>query len=294
MGLAGKLRNYFDIFHYHRERSQAFAQHDFTNVYLATRKRIEAVRGRPTQGVRILDVGCGQRVPATLLFARAGNMVTGIDTELLIDGLGLGSFLRVWRSDGFERAAKTTFRQLVFDPAYYKQLAKLFGRPLSTRGLDIRQLSITKALPFADGTFEVVISNAVFEHVAEVPAAVQEVTRLLKPGGVCHIAIHLFPSLSGGHHMRWAFPDTNPPDDVPPWDHLRTNSSPAHVYLNRLTEKEYRRAFEAEPGLEIVDWVLTCTEGEQLLTPEIETELADRYTRDDLLTREVIAICRRR
>jgi SAM-dependent methyltransferase len=293
MGLTTRIRNYVDIYHYHRERSTTFAEHDFGDVYQTTRSRVETALGRPAQGLRMLDVGCGQRIPATLLFARAGNAVTGIDTELVVTGPGPGSFFRVWRSDGLERAAKTLFRQLVFDPAYYRRLGELFGSPLSRRGIDVRQLSVTEPLPFPAASFDVVISNAVFEHVADVPAAIEEVVRLLRPGGVCHIAIHLFPSLSGGHHMRWAFPDTEPPDDIPPWDHLRDNRFPAHVYLNRLVEREYREAFESTPGIEIVDWVVTRTEGEQLLTAEIEAELTPRYSRDDLLRREVVVIGRR-
>ena len=116
-----------------------------------------------------------------------------------------------------------------------------------------------------------------------------------KRGGVCHIAIHLFPSLSGGHHMGWAFPDQSVPDDVPPWDHLRENRHPAHVYLNQLKESDYRREFEAEfRRLELLDWITTWTEGETLLTPTIMAELAGRYTKEDLLKREILVIGRRR
>jgi hypothetical protein len=94
--------------------------------------------------------------------------------------------------------------------------------------------------------------------------------------------------------MRWAFPDTEPPDDIPPWDHLRENRFPTHVYLNQLTDRDYREIFAAEPELEMVDWVVTRTEGERFLTAELTAELAPRYSRDDLLTREVIALARRR
>jgi SAM-dependent methyltransferase len=293
MGIARSIRTARELFAYHRSRSAAFAEHDYRDVFGATRDRLVPALGRPIERLRMLDVGCGQRTPATLLFQASGNQVTGIDTELITTSPGLGSFVRVWRANGLERAAKTLVRQLLFDPAYDRRLAELAGKPLSRRRLDIRCLSVTE-LPFADETFDVVISNAVFEHVPDVALALGEVTRLLRPGGVCHIAIHLFPSLSGGHHMAWAFPDQSIPDAVPPWDHLRENRFPAHVYLNRLKESDYRTVFEAEGRLELVDWVTTRTEGESLLTPEIQTELADRYTRDDLLKREVIAIARRR
>lgn len=293
MDLTRKIRTARELFAYHRARSAAFAEHDYRDVYGSTRERLKRALGRPVAGMRMLDVGCGQRTPATLLFTAAGNEVVGIDMELITSGPGPGSFVRAWRADGLERAAKTLVRQLLFDPAYDRRLAELAGKPLSRRALDLRRLSVTE-VPFSDASFDAVISNAVFEHLPDVPAAIAQVARILKPGGVCHIAIHLFPSLSGGHHMAWAFPQESVPADVPPWDHLRANRFPAHVYLNKLKDGDYRAAFAAEPRLELLDWVTTRTEGESLLTPEIEREIGGGYTRADLLTREVIAIARRR
>jgi SAM-dependent methyltransferase len=205
----------------------------------------------------------------------------------------VGSFVRAWRADGLERAAKTLVRQLLFDPAYDRRLSELAGKPLSRRALDLRRLSVTE-LPFADATFDAVISNAVFEHLPDVPAAIAQVARILRPGGIAHIAIHLFPSLSGGHHMAWAFPGESVPAAVPPWDHLRGNRFPAHVFLNKLKDSDYRAGFAREKRLELLDWVTTRTEGESLLTPEIEREVGGGYSRADLLTREVIAVARRR
>jgi SAM-dependent methyltransferase len=45
-------------------------------------------------------------------------------------------------------------------------------------------------IPFDDDTFDVVVSNQVFEHVKDYPAAIRETKRVLRPGGV---ALHLFP-----------------------------------------------------------------------------------------------------
>lgn len=292
MSVAQKIRVARSLFAYHRSRSAAFAEHDYRDVYGTTRERLERALGRSLTAMRILDVGCGQRAPATLLFAAAGNTVTGIDTELVTPGPGPGSFLRVWRANGLERASKTLIRQLCFDPVYDRRLSELVGRPVSRGELDLRRVSVVE-LPFDDASFDVVISNAVFEHVPDVPAALAQVVRVLRPGGVCHIRIHLFPSLSGGHHVAWAYPDESIPDDVPPWDHLRESRSPAHVYLNGLKDSDYRAAFGAVPELAVLDWSAVRTEGETLLTPEIERELADRYTREDLLTRSVVVIARR-
>ena len=46
-------------------------------------------------------------------------------------------------------------------------------------------------IPFADNSFDVVISDQVFEHVQNVSAAIAEIKRVLKSGGV---SLHFFPS----------------------------------------------------------------------------------------------------
>ena len=46
-------------------------------------------------------------------------------------------------------------------------------------------------LPFDDNTFDFVVSDQVFEHVQNWPQALEEIKRVLKPGGS---ALHVFPS----------------------------------------------------------------------------------------------------
>jgi SAM-dependent methyltransferase len=46
-------------------------------------------------------------------------------------------------------------------------------------------------LPFEDCTFDVVVSDQVFEHVMDYPATLAELARVMKPGACC---LHLFPS----------------------------------------------------------------------------------------------------
>lgn len=48
----------------------------------------------------------------------------------------------------------------------------------------------SRRIPFDDHTFDALVSNQVFEHVQNYPAAIKETRRVLKPGG---IALHLFP-----------------------------------------------------------------------------------------------------
>lgn len=47
---------------------------------------------------------------------------------------------------------------------------------------DIQRMAM-ESIPFADGAFDIVIANHVFEHVGDVDAASREVARVLAPGG---------------------------------------------------------------------------------------------------------------
>jgi ubiquinone/menaquinone biosynthesis C-methylase UbiE len=50
--------------------------------------------------------------------------------------------------------------------------------------LDTVVCASIEAIPFPDNTFDVVIAQWVFEHVADAHKTVQEINRVLKPGGV--------------------------------------------------------------------------------------------------------------
>lgn len=58
-------------------------------------------------------------------------------------------------------------------------------------------------LPFADGTFEAVISNETFEHIQRPLPALQEVARVTRPGGWVFISFPPYYAPWGAHLNNW-------------------------------------------------------------------------------------------
>lgn len=55
--------------------------------------------------------------------------------------------------------------------------------PLRWRNIQTLQLKLTDVLPFAEASFDVVTMLAVLEHIEQEKAILQEIHRVLKPGG---------------------------------------------------------------------------------------------------------------
>jgi ubiquinone/menaquinone biosynthesis C-methylase UbiE len=239
---------------------------------------------------KILEIGCGQRASQTILLQAAGVHAIGIDREVPTYQMGVKRFCHIIKISGWERALKSLFRHFFFDHQFFKQLSRQFGENLPPDQVNVCLMNAAQ-LSFPDDSFDFIFSSLVFEHIDDVPAAVAEVNRVLRPEGTAWINIHLFPSLSGGHHKDWTNPRKWPSPKVPPWDHLRENRYPADNSLNKLRLGDYRRIF-AE-SLEVMEESLVV-EGEEILTRELETELAQRgYPKEDLLVREAAFRCRK-
>ena len=62
------------------------------------------------------------------------------------------------------------------------------------------------ALPFADGTFDLVLSHAVIEHVADAPLYLRECARVLARGGHLYLSTAPYLSFAGAHLPRLKVP----------------------------------------------------------------------------------------
>ncbi|MBT3604120.1 MAG: class I SAM-dependent methyltransferase [Candidatus Latescibacteria bacterium] len=90
---------------------------------------------------------------------------------------------------------------------------------------------ITQTTHFDDETFDVIYSASVLEHITDIPNALTEMFRLLKPNGVLIHKYHPFYCPSGGHTL--GIPDT-------PWGHCQLTHTD---YVNYI---EDQRPFEAD------------------------------------------------
>jgi SAM-dependent methyltransferase len=290
MSLLQRLRTALTIWREYRRDNRENA--DSTLIF--HQKLTELIRTQVNQDpakIKILEIGCGQRASQTILLAAAGAQVIGLDRELPTYHLSPRRFCRIIRVNGLERALKSLLRHYFFDHQFFAHLSRQAGKNLPPDRVNVCLMDAAQ-LGFPDETFDFIFSSLVFEHIADVPGAVAEVNRVLKPEGTAWINIHLFPSLSGGHHKDWTNPRQWPSPKVPPWDHLRKNRYPADLSLNKLRLTDYRQIFRA--SLEVLEETL-LVEGEEMLTPELETDLTRQgYTREDLLIREVAFRCRKR
>lgn len=238
---------------------------------------------------RMLDEGCGVEFPQTLLFHTFGYNICGIDVSVP-DLFANGSIPSNW---GWHQRSVTRESHLQRYGAYYRELGHLAGQELIFNGVDIRPMDM-EALSFEDESIDVVISHAVMEHIARPAKALDEIKRVLVPSGRGWIGIHLFPSLSGGHHPEWQNPAETLRRTIPPWDHLRGNRfQEKHIHLNKLRLKEWKRLFYDR--FNVLEETEEKEEGaERYLAAEIEKELKEKgYDREELLTKWVTFVVKK-
>lgn len=116
-------------------------------------------------GSRVLDVGCGGG-----RHIRASRRLRGV--------MGVGIDL----GEREVRDAKRALEEL-------DGLAPAFGGTVPDAGPWIVSRASAYDLPFADGVFDCVIISEVLEHLHDDRAALAEISRVLKPGGVLAVSV---------------------------------------------------------------------------------------------------------
>lgn len=219
--------------------------------------------------LRVLDLANGRLRPQYVLLKAMGHDVFGIDL--------VNRPLTSWKDRAYS-VARWLYTWNLGMPGAAEQ-----ARTLACGNVG--------ALPYPDASFDLVTSIAAFEHFLDVPSVVAELHRVLRPGGVAWVAVHLFSCPSGGHNLSFTeYPLRTLPKGVEPWDHLRKRRLPFSVPLNEWRKDQYLGQFGRY--FEIVDSYCATREGEELLTPEIEAELAD-YSRDELTCNSLVIVARK-
>ncbi|MBM4009911.1 MAG: class I SAM-dependent methyltransferase [Planctomycetes bacterium] len=144
---------------------------------------ISSLTGLTLRGLRALEIGHGQVQVLIGYMASLGNDVTGIDLETMPQGLlDVAGYWRLYRRNGAMRALKTAGREL---SGINRALRREFCRQRAISAWPAyRQMAMdATCLEFDTGSFDLVYSTDVFEHLPDPQAALREVRRVLRPQG---------------------------------------------------------------------------------------------------------------
>ena len=113
------------------------------------------------------------------------------DFRVLDFGCGFGEMVRMLREAGIDAYGADVF----YEGADYEdpRIGELIGAGY------VKEIGADGTIPFEPGSFDLVISNQVFEHLEHLDAVVAQLGRVLKPDGAMY---HHFPSrevLREGH-----------------------------------------------------------------------------------------------
>jgi ubiquinone/menaquinone biosynthesis C-methylase UbiE len=217
----------------------------------------------------VLDVANGRLRPQYAILRSAGHRVIGID------------LINRPQSNWIDLA----YRGM---RCVYARKLGLSAQAMAECGLAAGDVGL---MPFRSSSFDLAISSAAFEHFLDVPAVVAELHRVLRPGGMVWVSIHLFTSPTGGHNLSFTeFPLRTIPRGVEPWDHLRRRALPFTVPLNKWRKHQYLEAFARH--FELLASYCARREGEQWLTPETLAALPG-YTTDELTCVDFVLVARK-
>jgi SAM-dependent methyltransferase len=239
--------------------------------------------GGVLEGARALELGCGAGIDSLLLALRPVRAVVGIDIDLPLFDPG-------------ERGERT--RRLTRDVLTAHGVADDVAAVLRRRPVRFARMDATRTA-FPDHSFDLLWSKAAMEHIAPLDAALAEMARVVKPGGLIYHGIDQFYGLKGCHKAGLV--------DLP-WAHARLSAAEYHRFvaahegeakaarrarhlrtLNQLTPSQWRQTLDAGP-FEILEWTEEhWPPAEALLAehPDVRETLLDGVEPGDLTCRSV-------
>ena len=221
-----------------RPVSRDESDHDYFNVYLKSRSDLEKTLSKSLRDASLLVVGCGYLYPDVLLYSTCAKKVVGIDVinSFYRDGL-LKTFLSSLRQrrdiKGWFFALNACVRKRIgVKGRYYGRFERYLGFKMRHKELQLISFNGVN-IPFPENTFDVVISNAVLEHVMGISAAIKEMARVTNATGINYHLYHNYYSFSGNHKPYGL-------NKKYPWGHLRglIETNPKHLNKVKIYELE--------------------------------------------------------
>ncbi len=195
----------------------------------------------------VLVIGTGQTKREVIALGVA-NQVIAIDLDVVPSGWHPASYLQLFRQNGPVRTAKTIGRKVLgIDRTFTRELCTSLGVG-APKAATYLQMDATK-MTFAYASFDLVYSYSVFEHLPDPAAVLQEAKRVLKPGGVLYVSLHLYSAEGGCHDLR-IFAGQR--ESIPYWAQLRPAVKDTVIescYMNEWPMARWNELFRAEcPG----------------------------------------------
>jgi SAM-dependent methyltransferase len=290
IGAGARFREFKHLLTFHRNEAENRVR-TLTRLAEQCGRTLSEAFGFEISGRKILDVGPGQYLIQSRYFALQ-NEVVALDNELIIETLTAGNFLEMVRCNGAQRAVKTVARKaLGVDRAYDRALRNRLGSSALPR-VELKRGDACR-MPIPDESFDMIYSRSVLHSLKTPGAALSEMARVLRAGGVAHVDLHLYSSfngsldpriLSGGDPERYY------------WAHLRKDAPVvAGVSLNKFKLSQWQNLFATEwPGSIVKTIQLEEPSWRQAADRLIEQGNADGYSRDELLTTTLVAIWQKR
>ncbi len=272
------LKEFFKLYRFRKRHNDDIAKM-YLQFYRLFIDRISELKKIVLKELKVLDIGSGKNYPLSYLMSMEGCDITALDPQYVDQGFK--KYPGILWYNGLRVALKTFFRDIVFLSSERKILDPEKKGPGRIKFIRAN----AENTPYPDDSFDVIFSYCAFEHITDIAGVLDECSRIIKTDGIIYITIHSFPSLSGGHHPSWFFPDISSPTDIPPWFHLRGGSEKYRKImdygLNGLRPEQYREEFRKRTYFkkEFMD----RKEGVLFLSEKIRQELCD-YSEEELLT----------